>query len=270
MENYLSPFRYPGGKNWLTPYIRSWLLSLPDRPSQFSEPFAGGAAVGLMVAAENLADHVTLLEIDNQVASVWETIISGNAKGLANKIATFEFTKENVDSILAKKCKTKPELAFQTIIRNRINRAGILAPGAGKLKNGENGKGIKSRWYPDTLKNRILRIIEFRERITFIKGDGIDFIKNNQQNDKMLFFIDPPYTVDGKKAGTRLYSHFDMDHEDLFLLVSKVKGKFVLTYSNDEKVRNLANKFGFAMKEVKMRTSHHTELTELLISKNPL
>lgn len=42
--------------------------------------------------------------------------------------------------------------AFQTILRNRINRGGILAPGAGRIKNGESGKGKKSRWYPDTLR----------------------------------------------------------------------------------------------------------------------
>ena len=42
-----------------------------------------------------------------------------------------------------------------------------------------------------------------------------------------------------------------------------------MTYSNDKKVKTLAHKFDFAIKKVKMRTSHHTELTELLISKKP-
>ena len=37
-----SPFRYPGGKTWLVPYIRQWLSSLPARPHEFIEPFAGG------------------------------------------------------------------------------------------------------------------------------------------------------------------------------------------------------------------------------------
>lgn len=55
-----SPFRYPGGKTWLVPRVRRWLLSLPKRPSEFFEPFAGGAIVALTVAAERLADHVTL------------------------------------------------------------------------------------------------------------------------------------------------------------------------------------------------------------------
>src|SRR5437867_836556 len=42
-----SPFRYPGGKTWLVPYVRSWLSGRPERTSLLVEPFAGGAIVGL-------------------------------------------------------------------------------------------------------------------------------------------------------------------------------------------------------------------------------
>src|ERR1700677_2717012 len=37
-----SPFRYPGGKTWLVPYIRDWLRSKKTRPARLIEPFAGG------------------------------------------------------------------------------------------------------------------------------------------------------------------------------------------------------------------------------------
>src|SRR5205809_2769235 len=43
----LSPFRYPGGKTWLIPYIRAWLLSKAPKATRFVEPFAGGAIVSL-------------------------------------------------------------------------------------------------------------------------------------------------------------------------------------------------------------------------------
>src|SRR5881396_794504 len=59
-----SPFRYPGGKTWLVPRIRQWLLSRPVRPADLIEPFAGGAIVGLTAAFERLAEHVTLVELD--------------------------------------------------------------------------------------------------------------------------------------------------------------------------------------------------------------
>src|SRR3989304_6099144 len=96
-----SPFRYPGGKTWLAPFVRQWLISLPQRPAEFIEPFAGGAIVGLSVAFERLADHVTLVELDEQVAAVWKTIIYGDYEWLVDKIIRFDLTHENVDRVLA-------------------------------------------------------------------------------------------------------------------------------------------------------------------------
>ena len=45
-----SPFRYPGGKTWLVPYVRSWLQSKTEKPFLFLEPFAGGGICSLTVA----------------------------------------------------------------------------------------------------------------------------------------------------------------------------------------------------------------------------
>lgn len=97
---FLRPFRYPGGKTWLTPYIRQWLQSTGNRPTEFIEPFAGGGSVGLMVAAQNLSEHVTLVERDEQVAAVWQTIICGDWRWLADRIVTFDFTPLNVQTDL--------------------------------------------------------------------------------------------------------------------------------------------------------------------------
>lgn len=63
----LSPFRYPGGKTWLIPYIKTWLSNLKDKPEYFIEPFAGGGIVSLTVAYEGLADKVIMSEIDEDV-----------------------------------------------------------------------------------------------------------------------------------------------------------------------------------------------------------
>ena len=37
-----SPFRYPGGKTWLVPYVRLWLSSITPPLQELIEPFAGG------------------------------------------------------------------------------------------------------------------------------------------------------------------------------------------------------------------------------------
>ena len=75
----LSPFRYPGGKSRLRATIINWIGKLGFRPSHFIEPFAGGASVGLAVAELDLADHVTLAEIDPDVSAVWDVVLNGPA-----------------------------------------------------------------------------------------------------------------------------------------------------------------------------------------------
>ena len=78
-----SPFRYPGGKTWLVPEVTLWLSRKHRHPCHFVELFAGGGIVSLTVAAEGLADHVTMIELDPDVASVWHTIFSDDAEWLA-------------------------------------------------------------------------------------------------------------------------------------------------------------------------------------------
>lgn len=263
---HLSPFRYPGGKTWLVPRMREWMQQ-QDRPANFVETFAGGAIIGLTVAAENLADHVTLIELDPDVAAVWHTIFSKDADWLANEILNFDLTVENVRDYLAKDTKSTKVRALKTILKNRTYHGGILAPGSGLLKGGENGKGIKSRWYPETLAKRIRNLIPLKDKITFLEQSGLDYIAEQKDRSDIIFFIDPPYTAPGKRAGKRLYLYSEVDHELLFTLCEEAKANFLMTYDNAESVREMSMKHGFSMAEVAMKNTHHSKMSELLITR---
>lgn len=259
-----SPFRYPGGKTWLIPYIRKWIRSLPHHPHEFVEPFAGGATVGLSTAFEDLAQKVTLVELDADVASVWKVILSIQGERLASQIVSFSLSPESVRTVLAQKPHTLFERAFQTIVRNRVQRGGIMAPGAGLVKLGENGRGLASRWYPQTLERRIRAIHSERHRINFIHGDGIEFLKSNAQTEGMVFFIDPPYTI----AAKRLYVHSEVDHEQIFRIAHSLRGDFLMTYDNATPIRDLAKKYKFDTRPVAMKNTHHSVMRELLVGRN--
>jgi DNA adenine methylase len=263
-----SPFRYPGGKTWLIPKIRIWLDSLTPKPTLLIEPFAGGGIVGLTVAFENLAERILMVELDEQVASVWETIIHGESDWLANRLLNFNMTRESLIKTLTETGGSTREIAFRTILKNRTNHGGIMAPGAGLIKNGEGGKGITSRWYPNTLAKRIQEIGKIRDRIEFLRGDGMEIMRQYQARPDVAFFIDPPYTAAGKKAGQRLYTHNELDHEALFSLAGSVQGKFLMTYDNAEGVREIALKHHFEIKAIAMNNTHHAKMDELLISKD--
>ncbi len=222
--------------------------------------------MSLTAAAERLAGHVTMVELDEQVAAVWKTVINdGDGPWLAETIAGFALTSETLRSTLAQEAHSVREKAFQTILKNRTFHGGILAPGSAPLKHGENGKGIKSRWYAETLKKRILEIHTIRDRVTFIEGDGMEVMRRHIHRADAVFFLDPPYTAAGKKAGRRLYNHCELDHEELFRLASRVKGDFLMTYDDADGVRELAEKHGFDTELVAMKNTHHARMTELLI-----
>lgn len=263
-----SPFRYPGGKTWLVPRIRQWLMSLPQKPSVFIEPFAGGAIVGLNVAFDGLADRVVLVELDDQVAAVWKTVLSGESEWLVNRILSFHVTEESVRAELAQAVASVKEKAFQTLLKNRTFHGGILAPGSSVIKAGENGKGIGSRWYPQTLVQRIRNISKMRDRIAFIEGDGTTTIYEYALQQRAVFFVDPPYTAAGKKAGTRIYTHHTLNHERLFDIMGHVAGDFLMTYDDTVEVQTLATCHGFQARAIAMKNTHHARMMELLIGRD--
>ena len=263
-----SPFRYPGGKTWLVPYIRAWLRSKGQPPALFVEPFAGGGICSLTTAFEHLADYVLIAELDEDVAAVWKAMLYGQSEWLAQRILGFDMTLENVKDSLENGnnggfCSLK-ERAFQTILRNRVQRGGIMAPGAGLIKSGENGRGVGSRWYPETLARRIREIGYKRDSIGFYDGDGFALIEEHLGDPDCVFFADPPYT----KAARRLYRHWQFDHRKLFEKFCACRGDFLISYDNTEEIKDLAAEFGFESRPVAMKNTHHAEMTELLIGRS--
>jgi DNA adenine methylase len=258
-----SPFRYPGGKTWLIPTIRDW-LNQEQSSGNLIEPFAGGGIVSLTAAFERLATSINMCELDEEVAAVWKIVFSDQNGELADRILNFELTHENVNFELNKLNKTTIDLAFCTILKNRVFHGGIIAKGSGMLKKGENGKGISSRWYPKTLSDRIRAIHTIKESIKFTQGDGFELLKTNISERNLFVFIDPPYTI----AGKRLYTHFQIDHDMLFNLASQLQGKFMLTYDDTEEIRALAEKYKLEFRTIPMKTTHHHEKNEIVISDN--
>ncbi len=261
--SHRSPFRYPGGKTWLVPFFCEWLRSLTPRPRFLIEPFAGGATISLAAASERLVDHVIFAEKDEGVAAVWQTILDGNAQALAKKIVQFPFSPETVAAALGEKPTTRLDLAWQTLLRNRVQRGGIMAPGAGKIKEGDNSRGLGARWYPKTLARRIASIELLKARLSFYSGDGMDLLAQHAENPDAAFYIDPPYLV----AAKRLYSHWQVDHEKLFQQAANCRGAVLMSYDAADEIRALAKRYKFSVKVAAMKNTHHAHQRELLILK---
>lgn len=263
-----SLFRYPGGKTWFVPTFRHWMAETYPKPSILVEPFAGGGIISLTALFEDLVEKAVMVELDEDIAAVWQSVVDGDAEWLANRILTFDLNKESVIQEIRKTPKSLREKAFQTILKNRTFHGGILAKGSGFIKYGENGKGIRSRWYPATLAKRILNLKHVASRIDFRCDDGLKVMKEFAVKQDVVYFIDPPYTAGGKRAGRRLYRHCDLDHEGLFTICESLKGDFLITYDNAEEVKRMARAHGFQMRLMAMTNTHHATKEELVIGKD--
>lgn len=263
-----SPFRYPGGKTWFVPMFRHWLQSIDVKPRVLVEPFAGGGIISLTAIFENLVDHAVLIELDEDVAAVWQVVVNGGAEFLAKRIQTFPLSIEAVHEALDKPIVTLQDRAFKTILKNRTLHGGILAPGSGLIKNGEAGRGLASRWYPETLARRLSTLHLMRHKLTVLTGDAFELAAPYVDDKRAAFFVDPLYSAGGKNAGKRLYKHFQLDHERLFDFCDSLAGDFLTTYDNADEVKRMAGARGFDMQLIAMKNTHHAEMTELIVERH--
>jgi DNA adenine methylase len=263
----LSPFRYPGGKSRLRERIINWITSLPQRPSVFIEPFLGGGSISLAIAELGLADQIVAAEIDPDVSAVWRVALNENFAELCERILNFRLTRETASLELQSTDDALVSVAFRCILRNRIQRGGVMAPGAGLLNRGEGDKGISSRWYPETLIRRINEIHRLAPRIQFLAEDGLSTLNAFSQIPNCCAFIDPPYVAGGRGAGKRLYTHYDVSAEAVFEAAANFIGPAILTYHRSRIIRRLAESSGMICSELSVRNAHDKLRRELFITK---
>lgn len=256
-----SLFRYPGGKTWFIPMLRLWLAR--EKPRLLLEPFAGSGIASLTALAENYVSKAKMVELDPNVAAVWETVLNrAQAAWLSSRIRAFRFTADNVREVLETEARSRRQRAFRTIVHNRATRGGIMAPGSGFIKDGENGRGIASRWYPETLARRIEGISAVADRLEFVRGDAFEVIGGHLGEGSTAMFVDPPYT----RAGRRLYRYGELDHEALFGLIARHAGPLLVTYDDAEEIVSLAEKHGLEHTKVPMQNTHLKKKYELIVS----
>lgn len=264
-----SPLRYPGGKTWLVPHIRHWLRD--RRTPLLVEPFAGGAIVSLTAVMDELAEQAHLVDLDRDVSAFWQAALEHSADLIA-LIRRFDPGRASVEALSRHAPGDLLEHGFRTLVLNRTRRGGVLAPGASLTRQGENGQGVSSRWYPATLENRLRAIAAYSDRLSFHEGDGVRVMETlTECRTDARFFVDPPYTAaGGKRAGSRLYAHNDVDHQRIFRVLADSGADFLMTYDCSEEIVDLVGRFKFHAVTVAMKNGHHARIAELIITRDRL
>ena len=127
---------------------------------------------------------------------------------------------------------------FAAFYLNRCNRSGIIQNGGviGGIDQTGSWK-IDARFNKDTLRQRLERIYEDRDRISVSNLDGIEFI-DTLDPESTLYLVDPPYF----KKGPLLYLN-GLDADYHARLAEKFRSMedapWVLTYDDCSEIRDL-------------------------------
>ena len=219
---------------------------------------------------EGWAEQCVMTEIDHEVGAFWKAALE-HGEELCELVMAFRATREAVEELAARPPASALEHGFRTLVLNRTRRGGILAPGASFTKVGENGRGVASRWYPETIVSRLQGITKFAGQITFYETDGMAFLESlNGGLEDVAVFADPPYTAGGKQAGKRLYAHNEIDHPRLFEVLSESSADFLITYDMAPEIIELTRKHDFHAVQVTMKNTHHYQVPELVISRREI
>ena len=211
---------------------------------------------------EDMAKCCIMIELDHDVAAFWKDALH-DTDSMIDQIRQFNLTRENVLAL-----EQQETSGFRTLVLNRTRNFGILTQRASLIKNGENRKGIGSRWYPDTLIRRLQTIAKYADRITFYEADGMAALESLERGRKIAVFIDPPYAAGVRRGNTNLYRHSDIDHRRLFGMLAESDVDFLMTNGYSPEVAGLVREFGFCAVSVRMKNAHHDKVLELVITRS--
>jgi DNA adenine methylase len=243
--NAASPFRYPGGKGFLTPFLQEQLgKRFGQKKASYAEPYCGGAGSALNLLVDGDVDHLYLNDADFRIYSAWRAILLETDRfieRLTNTTPSISEWETNLQKLYERQASEYDfDIGFAAFFVNRTSRSGVIL-GSGPIGGyAQCGKWkIDARFNKTSLAKKISQIGSLRDRITMTCLDGLAFCKKLEGNRALaqtLLFVDPPYV----HAGGRLYfDGMSLSKHDALAewLLSGVAPHWILTYDDHPVVR---------------------------------
>lgn len=267
----LSPFRYPGGKAFLSAFLAE---RIPNKEGDrhYAEPFCGGAGAALVLLKADRVQQLHLNDADARIYSAWRAMLTETDRFIDRilnvpvNVDSWHWAADLIKD--AAKCDYDFDVGFATFFLNRASRSGIIL-GAGPI-GGYNQAGrwkIDARFNPDGLAERVRWLGSVRQRISLTNEDGLTFLQNSLIRtpvDRTLFFIDPPYV----HAGGRLYLNSMNEGKHIALsdmLQDSALKHWVLTYDDHPLIRTIYSRQKIDSLDVRYSLQSKRREREILI-----
>lgn len=266
-----SPFRYPGGKGFLTDLLRQKIHMLKGPTRCYAEPFCGGAGAAINLLLDGDVHEILLNDLDPCVYSAWFAIVHETDRfldQLKNIDVTVDEWKKQRHIAASHESGYDFHAGFATFYLNRTSRAGIVV-GSGPIGGyGQTGNWkIDARFYRKTMIDRIKRIGDMKYQIKITNNAAVTFIDqidNSDEAENTFVFIDPPYY----QIGSRLYLDGMIGDGHDFLarrLSTGLKSSWLMTYDDHPQIRKLYSDFNITELEVIYSLQRNRKVNEVVI-----
>lgn len=264
---FVSPLRYPGGKGKLANYIKLIFQYNELLDGHYVEPYAGGAAVALLLLYSEYVSHIHINDISKPIFAFWHSVLNDTEE----LCALIQDTEVSMDEWYRQKLIQEQdeqvsllELGFSTFFLNRTNHSGILKGGVIGGKKQKGTYKLNARYTKTNLIQRIKRIARYRSRISLYNEDAEIFIKliDTQLPEKSLVYLDPPYYVKGKGLYEDYYEH--QDHLDISNIIAGIEHRWIVSYDKTQEIQNMYSDYQQVAYSLSYSTAKRYRGTEVM------
>lgn len=209
------PFCRVGSK---APIAKAIVKLIPDHKT-YVEPFVGGGAV---FWEKEPSEHEVINDLDSRLISAWR---------LLKRVKGRNFKNLEGEEAIKRFYKSVPHTDEDKLAYEIIHHCGGF--GSIPVKNGKIYK------FSNPL-SKLKHIEEYQERLKHVKilNQSYESVVKKYDSPSTFFYLDPPY-----ENSDRLYKNDAVDYDKMADLLSKLKGKFLLSINDSAHIRQVFSQF---------------------------
>ncbi len=234
-----SPLRYPGGKSKAVKFLAQFI---PKDFKEFREPMFGGGSLTLYLAQLYPNRKFIGGDLNKDLICFWQSL-KENPEELIERVKLLKKQfhnngRELYSYLISRREKKKDCLqrGVEFFVLNRITFSGTVDSG------GYSEQAFQKR-FTDSSIERLKEVVPVIKRIEFFHGDYSVLLQ--KEGEGVVIYLDPPYygNKNSRLYGKRGNLHSEFNHRRLFEEVKKTSHRVLITYDDNDFIRELYKDF---------------------------
>jgi len=234
----LTALRWPGGKSKVVKKLLA--PKFPEFDGDFYEPFVGGGSVALFIAQMYSDKKIHINDLNDKLVTFWQ-FMQATPEELVKSLHSIRdaFNPEDISKgkeLLKRMTEALYEgdgnalkVAASFYVLNKISFSGMT-------EHGSLSKDAYRKTFNHGNIDRILEVSSHMNNFMIYNQHFNDFMVKPEDSD--FTFLDPPYMIDSSNLyGKNGEMHKGFNHEEFLNSVKNLYGKWMITYNDNEWIR---------------------------------